>query len=253
MQKPHATRPVMKRGCLVVHGFTGTPATVASLSQRLLSEDFRVVAPCLAGHGGTIDDLERSSWRDWYETVRVAYAGLRREVDEVLFVGLSMGTLLGLKLAVDEGWGVRALALVSTALELSLWNRVSVTLVRFTPLRYFINSIGKDATASVGDPEGRRLYLQQSLQRFPTRAVFELDDLQKVIRRELPKIHQPLLLIHARADRVTPYRNVALLKNAVASPMIETVILERSRHVIPLDCEQVAAAEHVVEFFNRVV
>ena len=225
---------------------------MASVTERLLAHNFRVIAPCLAGHGGTIDDLEQSTWRDWYETVRSAYRSLRREVEQVYFAGLSMGTLLGLKLACDEGWGIRALALMSTALELSCWSRVSVPIVRYTPLRYFITSIGKDATASVGDPEGRRLYMQYSLQRFPARAVFELADLQKTVRRELAQIAHPLLLIHAKEDAVTPYHNVELIKRGVASKTLEVVTLQRSRHVIPLDYEQSAAADHVVQFFSKV-
>ena len=243
--------PEMTYGSLVIHGLTGTPATLASITQPLISSGFRVVAPCLAGHGGTLEDLARSTWPEWYETVRIAYSELRREVDRVFFVGLSMGTLLGLKLAMDEGWGVRALALIGTPLHLGLKARLAIPLVRYSPMRWIMRSVPKNFEDSVCDPQGRMLYQQLSLPAIPVRAAFELADLARIVRADLGRVSNPLLLIHGHHDRVCPPSNVDLLRQRIASDVVETAILTRSSHVVSMDYEKDAAACTTIDFFRR--
>ena len=148
----------MSFGCLVIHGLTGTPATVESIATPLRKRGFRIASPCLAGHGESIEDLAASTWRQWYETVHCAYTDLKKEVDVVFFAGISLGALLGLKLAIDKGWGVRGLALIGTPLKLQFLNRLAVPLVRYTPLRWAIKSVPKDYEHSILDPASRERY-----------------------------------------------------------------------------------------------
>lgn len=239
------------RGCLVVHGLTGTPLTVTSMREALLAKGFHVSSPCLAGHSGTVDDLARSTWRDWYETVRIAYTELRKSVEKVYYVGMSLGALLGLKLAIDEGWGIRAMALMGTPLVLTRLERFAVPLVRYTPLKFALHSIAKDYKKSVGDPEGRVIYKAASLPRIPVESVYELVNLQKDLRKNLKFVTNPILLVHAREDKVAPPANVDIVKRNVASDVVETMYLENSEHVITMDREKDLAAQKVVEFFEK--
>lgn len=241
----------MTKGCLIVHGLTASPATVTPLAEALLKDGYRVTTPLLAGHNGTLDDVGRSTWQQWYETVRVAFRELRRNVDVVYYAGLSLGALLGLKLAADEGWGVRALALLSTPLTLNRWNNFLIPVARHTPLQYLIPSTPKNWEHSVGDPEGLRIYQNNSFSRFPSRAAFQLADLQGVVRRELPRIKNPLLLVHATHDRVSPYRNVALVQKLAGSETVEVTTLTKSQHVVTLDAEKDIMAKAVIQFFKR--
>ena len=243
--------PQMTHGCLVIHGLTGTPATVASITHALISSGFRVVAPCLAGHGGTLEDLVQSTWQEWYDTVRIAYNSLRQETDRIFFVGLSMGTLLGLKLAMDEGWGIRALALIGTPLHLGLKSRLAIPLFRYSPLRWIMKSVPKNFEDSVCDPQGRMRYQQLALPVIPVRATFELADLTRVVRADLNRVSNPLLLIHGRHDRVAPPSNVNLVCNQIASGVVETAILERSSHVVTMDFDKEVAARRTIDFFRR--
>lgn len=239
------------RGCLVIHGLTGVPSTVSSVSDALLAQGFQVAAPCLPGHGGSLDDLTRSTWSQWYETVRVAYNELRRNTEKVYFAGLSLGALLGLKLAADEGWGLRALALMGTPLKLGVWNRIATPFVRYTPLGNVITSLAKDPSRSVEDPEGQRHYIAATHQRIPTASVFELCDLQKTLHHDMHNVRSPLLLLHAKADALAPFSNVALIRRRVSSEVVETLAFHHSQHVITMDREKEKAAQAIVDFFNR--
>jgi carboxylesterase len=224
---------------------------VSSLTERLLASDFCVAAPCLAGHGGTLDQLASSTWQDWYETVRVAYHELRRTVERIYYVGISLGALLGLKLASDEGWGVRALALLGTPVILNRRDRYTIPLVRYTPLRFAVRAVPKDYERSVAEPEGRQFYKMTSLPKLPAAAIYELVSLQHIISKDLVKIVNPLLLIHAKRDRVAPPQNVDVVKKTVRSSIIETRLLEVSEHVITLDYEKRLVAREVASFFEK--
>ena len=239
------------RGCLIVHGLTETPVCVSSLKDRLAASGYKVATPCLAGHGGTIDDLKHSTWRQWYETVRIAYDGLRKSAEKIYYVGNSLGSLLGLKLALDEGWGIRALALLGTPLVLTRISALSVPLVRYTPIRYAFHFKSKNFNKSVHDPEGRCIYRSCTHKYIPTASVFELVDLQNILLKNLKKISNPMLLLHALADHIAPVRNIEIIKNNVSSQAVETIVFKHSGHVIPLDYERIAAADRIVEFFGR--
>jgi carboxylesterase len=240
-----------KNGCLVVHGLTGTPATMASMQEALWSAGFCVAAPCLAGHGGTVDDLARVTWRDWYATVRAAYQELRREVDNVFCAGLSIGALLCLRLALEEGWGVRAMALLSTPLALPRFESVAMPLVRYSPLRWVIHTVNKDPTKSVADPDGQARYERLSLPQIPARAVFQLADLQRETRAAMHRIQNPIILLHGQQDAVAPPTNVEILRRAVASEVVEQVLFPKSKHVITMDYARRDAGKAAVDFFRR--
>lgn len=241
----------MTKGCLVVHGLTGTPATVSSLREGLLAAGYRVAAPCLAGHGGSLEELSKSTWREWYDTVRIAFGNLRHEVDRVYYAGISLGALLGLKLALDEGWGVRAMALLSTPLTLTWLNRVAVPAVRYSPLRYAVKMIPKSPKKSVADEEGRRRYEELSLPMIPVKSVYQIADLQRNLRSSLHNVSSPILLAHGEGDRVAPVSNVRLVKKLVASDIVETAFFPRSRHVLTLDFEKDDVTRAVVDFFKK--
>lgn len=235
----------------MIHGLTGTPGTVASLKDALLAANYVVSTPCLAGHGGSIEDLSHSSWREWYETVRIAYHAMRKDVEKIYCAGISLGALLTMKLALDEGWGVRALALLSTPLRLSKIESLATLFVRHTPLRWIIKAIPKDPEKSVADPDGRRIYDEMSLSMIPSKSVFEISDLSNLLIKDANRLTNPILLLHGKNDCVAPLKNVKIIQELVSSDIVETTILPLSRHVITLDFEKQLVAKSVVDFFNR--
>lgn len=241
----------MNKGCLLIHGLTGTPTTVATLKEALLARGYRVASPLLAGHGGSLDELAATTWQEWYETVRFSFETLRKDVDKVYFAGISLGALLGLKLALDEGWGVRAMALIATPLKLPLLSLLAAVTVKNSPLRWIIKNVPKDWEKSVADPQGREDYKNYSLEAIPSNSVFEITKLEKFLIKRLNKISNPLLLLHSKDDPVAPIGNVALIKKRVVSDIVETKIYSRSRHVLTMDYDKNDVANTVVDFFEK--
>ena len=52
-------------GILLIHGFTGSTTEMRLVGEYLNQHDITVSAPCLPGHGTTIEDLNQRQWSDW--------------------------------------------------------------------------------------------------------------------------------------------------------------------------------------------
>ena len=86
-------------GVLVLHGFTGSTATMRSLAERLAAAGFTVELPCLPGHGSSVEDLMTTGWPDWSSAALTAYDELATRCARVAVVGLSMGGALSVLVA----------------------------------------------------------------------------------------------------------------------------------------------------------
>jgi carboxylesterase len=86
-------------GCLLIHGFTGTPQNIRPLGDFLARRGLTVLAPRLAGHGTTVDDFEKSGPEDWIATVEGGLQQLKTSCSSIFAIGISMGGTLALHLA----------------------------------------------------------------------------------------------------------------------------------------------------------
>ena len=94
--------PAGKKGVLLVHGFTGSPAEMRLLGEYLHEQNFTVLGVRLPGHGTCVEELAKMRWKHWYGAVLDGFNMLKDICADVSVVGLSMGGLLALKLAAEE-------------------------------------------------------------------------------------------------------------------------------------------------------
>lgn len=224
---------------------------MAPLRNHLVAKGYRVAMPLLSGHGGGLEELHHSTWQDWYATVRTSFAELRRDANKIYVAGISLGSLLALKLAIDEGWGVRALALMSLCLVLRRSTRASLAAVRYSPLRWLIRSVGKNFTNSVARPEGREMYASFTAPRLSLCATYEILNLQKHIRNHLGEVSSPMLLLHGRDDHTAPPSNVSIVRHLAAADVVEAKFFDRSRHILTLDWDSDEVIRSIADFFER--
>jgi carboxylesterase len=57
-------------GCVLIHGFTGTPQNIRPLGDFLARRGSTILAPRLAGHGTTVDEFEQTGAEEWLSFVR---------------------------------------------------------------------------------------------------------------------------------------------------------------------------------------
>jgi carboxylesterase len=228
--------------CLLLHGFTGNPAEMEGLANFLRGQDCAVSVPTLPGHGTHPDDLSHISYQSWIATSERAFLDLRERHSEIFVIGLSMGGALALHLAARHQFsGVVTLA---AALKLPLKQELaSYVLAPFVPVRHKAN--GPDVHDAAAKARLR------NYDRYPLSAVRELMRMLRKIRAELPKVAMPMLAIHARADHVVPFDNLALLMRCIKSPQREQMVAENSYHVLTVDYDRQVIFERIWEFIQR--
>jgi carboxylesterase len=258
--------PGGRSGVLLIHGLTGTPTEMRFVAKGLNRNGFTVHAMQLAGHCGDEADLLKTGWRDWYRSVCQAADRLRGEVDQMFVAGLSMGSLLALKLAADRPDQVDGLGLYGTTFVYDGWTipligRLSFMLplvcslglgwnqrfhecfpygIKDERIRQRIaNSMLSGDSAAAGLPGN------------PWPSLAEFYRLSFLVRRQLSSIRTPCLVVHAVDDDVASLKNVRMVVRGVQGP-VETVLLEDSYHMITVDKERDKVIDRSTRFFNHV-
>ncbi|WP_037906150.1 alpha/beta hydrolase [Actinacidiphila yeochonensis] len=228
-------------GVLLCHGFTGSPQSLRPWAEYLAGRGLTVSLPLLPGHGTRWQDMRPTGWPDWYAEVDREFRALSKRCDQVFVFGLSMGGTLALRLAQKHGAAVRGLVLVNPSVKADSWQLKAVPLVRH--LVPSVPGIVRDIAREGGTEVG--------YERAPLDAVHSLRGLWQVVRRGLPQVTQPLLLLRSRVDHVVHPSNGELLLSRVSSTDVAEVVLERSYHVATLDHDAELVFEKSHAFVRR--
>jgi carboxylesterase len=225
-------------GCLLIHGFTGTPKEMRWLGERLAGDGHTVLGVRLAGHATAVEDMRTTRWPDWYASVVAGYRQLRAECDQVFALGLSLGGALALHLAANEQLdGIVAMA---TPLHIRDWR---IPLLR--PFQRFIPYWPLGAS-DIADEAMREGHLQYD--RFPTICFVSMTDFFKIVVRELPPIKIPSLLIYSKQDWLVPHSETQFIRDRIAASNKRIVALERGGHIVCEDVERETALAEVRKF-----
>jgi carboxylesterase len=233
------------RGCLLIHGFAGTPPEMRGMGEFLAAHGYDVMGPLLAGHGLTPEAMARTRWRDWVRSVEDAYAALRKDCRDVFVCGQSLGGTLALHLAAThpEIRGVIAIGAMGSPRYFHDW-RLKV----LWGLKYVRRWHVPSSESDLGDPTGlQRLH---SYARRPTVCIESLMQLVAVVQRELPAITAPALIMHGRHDRTVDVANAPFIFEQLGSRDKQLRWWERSGHAVTVDLEREALNAAVLDWLN---
>ena len=234
---------------LCIHGFTGTPFEMRYLGERLHEHGFTVLGPVLPGHCTSPEQLDQTTWQDWYSAVEDAFDELRRRCRRVAVVGQSLGGLLGLHLARERGAQLCALAALATPIWWPSVVRSLLDLYRRTRLARALPNIPKLGGGSdVRDPDSKRHNPSYSV--IPVRALFQLDEIAQLVRAELGEVRVPTQLVHARQDHTAPFGCADEIARRLGGPAAQRIALEGSYHLVSLDIERAFVATQVGRFLE---
>jgi len=90
-------------GCLVLHGYMGSPKSTRPLAEFLHQHHLSLHCPLLPGHGHWPNKLYRISHQDWLAEAAEALAFLKQQCQEIFIIGHSMGNVLASNLIVQQG------------------------------------------------------------------------------------------------------------------------------------------------------
>lgn len=237
-------------GCVCLHGFTASPEEMRWLGEHLHARGLTVYTPRLAGHGTDPDMMRRQHWLDWYESTLDGIALLRGRCRKVFAVGLSMGGLLGLRAA--------AAGLVEGGVIMAAPVHLGTQMIRLTPALKYVR---RYRYPKRGDLDSRVREIQRQMGRedygrvaydhgTPVASIAQLHALMGEVRRHLPEITVPLLLVYSKKDSTVPFGNMQQIAEHVHSADLVQKTLERCDHVLTQEIERETVYALVWEFLS---
>lgn len=225
-------------GCLLIHGFTGSPLEVEPISARLReTTDWLISVPTLPGHGDG-ESLQGISHREWLTTAESAFFELQQQCGKIYVVGFSMGGVIAGYLAAN--YKVDRLVLLSAA-------------------AFYINpkEMLADVKQFVHDGLRGKLADNELFNRYKTKtgatplsATIEFQRLVHKLRPSLKSITVPTLILQGEKDGLVPKRSARFLYDNIKCDDKELLFLPESKHIICHDVEREQVVEQVTRFLT---
>lgn len=225
-------------GVLLLHGFTGSPASLRPLAEQLAAAGYRVSLPVLPGHGTTWQQLAVTSWQDWSDYAERELLALRRSCDRVFVVGLSMGGALALRLAARRSDDVAGLVLVNPALTAK-----NPLLGLAGVLKHVVKT-----TPGVGNDIAQPGQNEHAYDLTPTASAHELSKLWADLRPYLDLVICPMLIFRSAIDHVVPKSSLEIIRRQTSSMDVTEVVLANSYHVATLDFDAPLIEQRTLAF-----
>ena len=231
-------------GVVLCHGFTGTPQSLRAWGQALADAGYSVRLPLLPGHGTRWQDMNATTWPDWFGAVDAAFTELRAVCDHVFVMGLSMGGGLALRLAEVHGDDVAGVVVVNPSVAGTDW--------RMTYLLPWLRHV-VPAFPGVASDIKKAGSTELAYDRSPLQAAYSLTRMWQVVAADLPKVTQPLVVLRSAEDHIVPAESGRLVVETAGSADVTEVVLHDSYHVATLDNDAELIVKTSLDFVDRVV
>ncbi|MHA1557686.1 MAG: alpha/beta hydrolase [Candidatus Heimdallarchaeota archaeon] len=231
-----------KVGCLLCHGFTGTPNEVRKVGEYLASKDITVIGPRLPGHGTTIDELKTTNYKDWYQEYERAYQKLAEVCDEIFIGGLSLGGALTLHFATQND----VAGVIAMAAPAKLKQPVMPILLAF-------GSIFRKIAVKKSKKElaGQQKYNILAYKKYPIGPARSLVKLILKIKKNLANITAPILIIQGLLDARWLRVSSIIIFDKVSSDDKELILLRESPHNLTEGPEVDNVQKTIYQFIKR--
>ncbi len=231
-------------GCLLIHGFTGTPKEMRWMGEDLNRRGYTILAPRLAGHATQLRDLTRTRWQDWLAAVEDGWNLLRGATDIQFLAGLSLGGALAL---IGASY-LPAAGVISLSAPHHLPADPRLKFAR--SLAWLMPEVSKGAP-DWHNPQAALDHAEYPA--YPTAAIAELNDCLAFLRQCLPAVNIPALIIHSRNDRGVLPENAEAIYAALGSQDKKFFWVVDSGHVIPREPDRQLAFQATADFIHQTV
>jgi carboxylesterase len=229
-------------GVLLSHGFTGSPASMVPWGKYLADQGYAVSVPLLPGHGTTWQEMNTTTFADWYAALESEFEKLKARTDVVVVGGLSMGGCLSLWLAAQHPQDVAGLVVVNPVVA-----STNKQLLAVPVLKYLVKGM-----PAIGDDIKKPGVSEYAYTKTPLKALHSMVRGWKLVREDLPKVTSPLLLFRAPGDHLVDPSSARIILGNVSSRDATERLLENSYHVATIDNDAPQIFEESAEFIRRV-
>lgn len=223
-------------GVLMVHGFTGSPASMRPIGEWLAEQGLSVEGVRLPGHGTDVEDLRGRRWTEWTDEAARGLDALRGRCRTVVALGQSMGASVVLSLAASRPHEVDGMALTNPY----VFDR---RLLAVPVGRRFLRNVKGVANDIARPGQDERGYGTM-----PVPAIVEMAAMMRLVRAALPEIRQPVVIFRSGTDHVVPRSNAGKVLERIGSERRQLVPCPNSYHVVTLDHDAPLVRERVLAF-----
>jgi carboxylesterase len=238
-------------GVLVIHGFTSSLDCVCSVEAAVRELGIPTRMPVLRGHGATSPEALRPvRWPDWVADGQAALDDLLTEVDRAVLFGHSMGGLVALTLAAENGDRIDSVVAAAAAVQLA--NPIAPG----RPLSFLLPAVRRLLKSWPMPPK----YVDQSAaptdtnyRYAPIPAVTSFLEFSGATRRRLPEVRAPILILQSRKDTTVAPESAEIIYREVSTPADQKRIVwfEATEHEMFRDCEREATTRAVAEYVQE--
>lgn len=230
-----------KMGILLVHGYSGSPAEVRELAERLHNEEgYTTLGVLLPGHGSDPHELMATTWEDWYLAVKAGVQKLRKTCSQVVIIGMSMGSLLTLVAASELK--IDGIVVMSTPIYLYDWRVHFLWLAR--RLGWAL-------------PKGKRIIdaearFNVSYNCMPFKGVQETWKLINYCKGNiLHKVKVPCLIMQSKNEHTVRPLSAQFIYKKISSAHKRIVWIKNSRHVLTLFGAREEVLQDIKDFLKE--
>ncbi|QHE53498.1 carboxylesterase [Pontibacillus sp. HMF3514] len=227
------------RAVLLLHGFTGHSADVRMLGRYLEKKGYTSHAPILSGHGQPAEEILKYTPADWWKDVQNALQHLKdKGYEEIAVAGLSLGGVLGLKLAYSEP--IKGVTPMCSPMFFDNEEELKKGFKQFAKEYKQLEKKSEDTIQEELD----------TLLETPSKTFEELGKLIKDVHDNIDMIYAPTFVVQAENDEMINTESANYIYENVEADQKEIKWYKESGHVITLDKEREQLHEDIFNFLE---
>src|SRR5699024_8448829 len=199
------------RAVLLLHGFTGHSADVRMLGRFLEKKGYTSHAPIYRGHGVPPEELIQSNPEQWWEDVQEALQHLKElGYEEIAVAGLSLGGVLGLKLA----YSTQLTAVIPMCAPMYFDNQTQLT-VGFESFSKEYKQLEQKSEDEI--EKEVNILMKESVGLFE-----KLKETIEEVKENIDTIYTPIFVVQAGKDQIINLESATYIYENVESDRKET-------------------------------
>lgn len=226
-------------GCLMLHGFLGSPTSSRAMAKYLAARGVSVYCPLLPGHGEFPNKLYKMTREDWVNEAEEAFVLVQANYDELFIMGHSMGASLGADLAARFGQ-VKGMIMLAPAYDVPDRRLRAMAVLRYVmpwlnPLRMkrlrkiaYERILDFDPTIDLEDPQVQKQIPEMT--RTPTGAIDEMRKTLDMGRSLWPQLDVPVLILQGDDDFAVDTDNTQKLYDLLPNLDKELDLVKNGSH-----------------------
>lgn len=208
---------------LCVHGIQGSPSQFSYLTDRLPA-DVDFLCPILPGHGGSVSEFARADSSEWLRFLREMLSDLVLRYKRIVYVGHSMGCLLGILAAAEGIAEFSGMLLLACPLALRPTVRYALNnwraVTQKNPSSPWVQAAKDANSVSCRSPFAYLICIK------PYLGLFRLMIMAK---RTLAPLKAPVIALHSDGDEIVSRKSLSILSTRAHA---DTALVPDSGHFL---------------------